>query len=118
MLKQGFQAVEYYPIGLLDLLYLVSEQVAAGYELLSHPLTGSIRPDITPYKSILLSEKPGKYSKESAQLIEHAIEYAQELYRQRAKPLSACWPEEAKQDFQCVDLSIILQALEVAQCSL
>ena len=50
--------------------------------------------------------------------MEHAIEYTEELYRQRKVPLSELWPESTKQDFQLVDYSIIRQALEVAQYTL
>jgi len=118
MSEQKFPLVEYHSMNVLELLRLTADRISDGYRLLSHPLTGSIRPDITPYKSILISEDAGVSSAEEGRLMEHAIEYTEELYRQRKVPLSELWPESTKQDFQLVDYSIIRQALEVAQYTL
>ncbi|MCI9217773.1 GrdX family protein [Lachnospiraceae bacterium 42-17] len=114
--ERGFSRLEYYDLDVLSLLKFVGEEVKAGYRLLTHPLTGSIRPDITPYKTILLSAGAGaERDFDSQSIIENAIRYAEDLYRLRRVPIYKRWDSMTKKDFQIVDLSIIERALEVAQ---
>ncbi len=117
LLNRGFSELEYHDIDVLGLFQIVMREVASGYQLLSHPLTGSIRPDITPYKTVLLSDKPGQIDPISVQLIGKAISYAENLYQLRDVPIYQLWSAKERKDFQLVDLSIIEQALEVAQLS-
>lgn len=114
--ERGFWELEYYDTDVLGLFHLVKSEVEAGYKLLTHPLSGSIRPDITPYKTVLLSAGAEKERDgESEVLIEKAIRYAGDLYGLRDVPVYKRWNDAAKKDFQLVDLSIIERALEVAQ---
>lgn len=116
--ERGFTKLEYYDTDVLGLFRLVKGEVEAGYRLLTHPLSGSIRPDITPYKTILLSAcAEAKKDGESQGIIENAIRYAGDLYGLREVPVYKKWNDTAKKDFQLVDLSIIERALEVAQMS-
>lgn len=114
--EKGFTAPEYYDTDVLGLFRIVLSEIEGGYRLLSHPLSGSIRPDITPYKTILLSPQAGEgEDRESQVLIENAIRYAEDLYGLREVPIYKKWSSTAKMDFQLVDLSIVERALEVAQ---
>lgn len=115
LLNKSFTALEFYDTDVLGLFRIIISEVAAGYRLLSHPLTGSIRPDITPYKTVLLSASPGAVDPVSLQLIHRATNYTESLYRLREMPLYTRWDARAREDFQVVDLSIVEQALEVAQ---
>lgn len=115
LLDKGFTALEFHDTDVLGLFRMIIPEVAAGYRLLSHPLTGSIRPDITPYKTVLLSASPGAVDPVSLQLIDRATGYAERLYRLRETPLYTRWDARTREDFQLVDLSIVEQALEVAQ---
>lgn len=115
ILNSGIPQVEYHETDVLSLFRLIQPEIDKGYALLSHPLTGSIRPDITPYKTVLLSAQKAKADQQSLQLIDRAIRYAEELYSLREKPLYLMWDDQAKKDFQYVDLSIIRQAMEVEQ---
>ncbi|MGL6131078.1 MAG: GrdX family protein, partial [Fusobacteriaceae bacterium] len=42
-------------IGYIDILYKVRNLIHLGHTLLTHPLSGSIKPSETPYKSVVLS---------------------------------------------------------------
>lgn len=75
----------------------------------------SIRPDITPYKTVLLSGTAGTIDMESVTLIGKAIRYAEDLYRLRDIPVYKKWGKAAREDFQLIDLSIIERALEVEE---
>ena len=115
ILNSGIPQVEFHETDVLSLFRLIQPEIDKGYALLSHPLTGSIRPDITPYKTVLLSAQKAKADQQSLQLIDRAIRYAEDLYSLREKPLYLMWDDQAKKDFQYVDLSIIRQAMEVEQ---
>ena len=108
LIDRGFTDLEYYETDVLELFRVVFQKVNCGYRLLTHPLTGSIRPDITPYKTVLLSGTAGT-------LIGKAIRYAEDLYRLRDIPVYKKWGKAAREDFQLIDLSIIERALEVEE---
>lgn len=115
LMDRGFTDLEFYETDVLELFREVLKKVTSGYRLLSHPLTGSIRPDITPYKTVLLSGTAGSVDMESVTLIEKAIRYAEDLYRMREVPVYRKWGKAALEDFQCIDLSIVERALEVEE---
>lgn len=115
VVERNFSNMEFVEADVLELLVIVSREVSRGYRLLSHPLTGSIRPDITPYKTVLLCGKAGPVDTESVTMIERAIRYAEDLYRMRDVPVYKKWGPAALEDFQCVDLSIIERALEIEE---
>lgn len=112
--EKSFPGLEYHETDILSLFRLISSEVATGSRLLSHPLTGSIRPDITPYKTVLISCEKGEPDCTSVLLMEKAIRYTEDLYKLREVPLYERWGDAAKADFQMIDYSIIKQALEVS----
>ena len=112
--EKDFPFLEFHDTDVLSLFKLVRNEIERGSKLLSHPLTGSIRPDITPYKTILLSQQTEKPDYMSVLLIEKAIRYTEDLYKLRDVPLFMRWGENAKADFQLIDYSIIRQALDVS----
>lgn len=58
----------------IEVLEHVRDLVHAGHKLLTHPLTGSIKPYETPYKSIAVSEEKGQLDFDSLNIIEGSIE--------------------------------------------
>lgn len=115
LLQQEIGGVEFHPVSIPQLFSLVDAELSRGYHLLSHPLTGSIRPDITPYKSILLSASPGGPDPEGREILRRAMRYTDALFQMRDRPLSASWDETARRDFGYVDCSLIQVALERAR---
>ena len=112
--EKNYAENEYYDVDVLKLFQMVAGETAKGYRLLSHPLTSSVRPDITPYKTVFLSKSRGSVDAESQILIEQAIAYAEKLYEIREIPIYQRWDDKAKNDFQLIDLSITERALEIA----
>lgn len=49
--------VQYEEISYEDVLRKVRDYIHGGHELLTHPLSGSVKPNETPYKSVMLSRK-------------------------------------------------------------
>lgn len=115
VMEQGFSNMEFFETDVLGLLKIVLREVSRGYGLLSHPLTGSIRPDITPYKTVLLCKNAAPVDQESMWLARRAVCYAEDLYKLRDEPIYRKWGRKALEDFQCIDLSIIERALEVGE---
>ena len=65
--------VIYQKLSYEGLLKLVRDRIYEGHRLLTHPLSGSVKPNETPYKSVLLSGQKEKIDEESVRLIESAI---------------------------------------------
>ena len=80
------------------------------YQLLSHPLSGSIKPNETFYKSIMLDNGTFQYSDlASLELIENAIAVYNKFLADKIRPN---WSEEILADFASVDYFLIQSALE------
>lgn len=98
----------YHPVTYLQVLLLARDFVHQGHRLLTHPLSGSVKPNETPYKSIALSDAPEKaLCTDSLMLIEHSIAVCQHLAA-NPRPVT----DGMLKDFQLVDYTLILSALE------
>lgn len=92
------------------LLKEVRSYIHGGRKLLTHPLSGSVKPNETPYKSVLVSEKQGQPDAMSLELIEHAIE-ACAKFTIRADKRDA----KVLADFQLIDWTLIQSAIMSAE---
>ncbi|MGL5656725.1 MAG: GrdX family protein [Fusobacteriaceae bacterium] len=95
---------------LLEILLQARDYVHLGHELLTHPLTGSIKPSETMYKSIILSHK----AKETVDLA--SLEKIENCIAITKKMLSdskiIVYPDDIKDDFQLIDFSLLKTGLE------
>ena len=84
--------------------------VSQGHELLTHPLSGSVKPGETPYKSMLLaSDAHTQADTRSMQLASQAI-----LACDKFSDKSGTYTYETLHDLQTVDAALIAGALESA----
>ncbi|WP_042275443.1 GrdX family protein [[Clostridium] dakarense] len=82
-----------------------------GYELLSHPLYGSVKPNETPYRSIIM--KKGKnLDTNSLMLIEEAILTSSKFQNNKNTPN---WTERVIDDFKVIDFDILNNTLQRIQ---
>lgn len=82
------------------------------YRLLSHPLSGSIKPNETYYKSIMLDDSNFDYSDlSSLELIEQAIAVYEKFMANKRRPN---WSTEILNDFARVDYFLIQSAIQSA----
>lgn len=95
--------------GLLDVLYSVRDKIHAGHELLSHPLSGSVKPNETVYKSALISYDAHSLNMDSLMIIEASIETANKFLN--IKPPGE-WTQRVLEDFQVIDKTLIDSAIE------
>ena len=98
--------VELYEISYRDILIKVRDYIHEGYKLLSHPLSGSVKPNETPFKSILVSKEKGSLDFESLRIIEKSIEACDKFGPNRFH-----LTESIIEDFMIIDLSLISGAL-------
>ena len=91
-----------------EILIKVRDLVYAGHVLLTHPLAGSVKPNETPYKSVILSREPGALSPESADLAANAVT-AYDKFAPRDRVLT----EKLRQDFQLIDYTLLCGALDI-----
>ncbi|MEF9942276.1 MAG: GrdX family protein [Lachnospiraceae bacterium] len=91
-----------------EVLTKVRDKIHEGYVLLTHPLAGSLKPNQTPYKSILLElSEDKKLDGRSLELIEAAIETYYKFKELRELPN---YSEKVKEDFKTIDLSLVENA--------
>jgi hypothetical protein len=94
---------------LMDVFTTTRNYIHQGYALLTHPLSGSVKPNETPYKTIAIShEKLNELDFNSLMLIENSIETAAKLLVNRQKKQ---WLESVLNDFRVIDLDLIKNAL-------
>jgi hypothetical protein len=91
-----------------DVLIYTRDKIHMGHKLLSHPLSGSVKPNETPYKSILISNKKGKMDIDSLVLIENSISTYEKFQNISKVPN---WNNQVLEDFMVVDLSLIESTL-------
>ena len=96
--------VEYLDATLVDVLLRVRDMVHLGHDLLTHPLSGSVKPNETFYKSVLVSDKRGSVDEQSVHIIGQCILKAQGFPARE-------FPESFLYDMQVVDLSLITSAI-------
>lgn len=92
----------------LDILYQVRDYVHRGYKILTHPMAGSLKPNQTPFKSVLLEKNRDTDNYQSIMLIESSIEAAQKFMQFKATPV---WSPRIREDFKTVDLSLMDSAV-------
>lgn len=109
LVKERYPASEFHGVGTGELFLIARRLMAAGHALLTHPLYGNIRPDVGPYKSVLLEQAINPVDLHGLQLITSAISYTEQLVKSHAPPR---WDAASLRDFQEVDCSILGHVLE------
>ena len=98
--------VDYADITYREILCKVRDMLYEGHKLLTHPLSGSVKPNETPYKSILVAKKTGKMDVQDASIIENSIITADKFSVKFPE-----MPQSVREDFQLIDSTLIRSAL-------
>ena len=99
--------VEFYDKKYEEILQIVKNKIAEGHKILTHPLSGSVKPKETPYKSIMISKDRSNLDLESLEIIENAIETCRKFKERNDK-----WIEKVLEDFKLVDFTLIDSAIK------
>ncbi|MDF2592425.1 MAG: glycine reductase [Clostridia bacterium] len=78
------------------------------YELITHPLVGSVKPNETPYRSIILKQGINT-DLQSVTIIENSIQTYEKFERMKSTPI---WSQRILEDFQFVDLKLFESSLD------
>lgn len=92
----------------VSILEMVRNRIHEGYQLLTHPLSGSIKPNETPYKSILLSNNKSDLDTTGLMIVEESILTARKFLNDKKTPN---WTESILDDFRVIDYSLISNVL-------
>ena len=92
--------------GVGDVFTAVRNAVHRGAVLISHPLSGSIKPNESPYKSVMASTAIGPLHTDSLSLIEGAAAVLKKM-----PPKHRSYPETVLEDFAVIDLDLMNSAL-------
>ncbi|MBQ8801618.1 MAG: GrdX family protein, partial [Clostridium sp.] len=99
-------AVEYHDISYREILVKVRDMVYAGHRLYTHPLAGSVKPNETPYKSVVVSKLPKKMEQDEAMIISSSIETFDKF-----TPIRRELPERVLRDFRLIDYTLLCGAV-------
>ncbi len=97
-----------------EILLYVRDKIHEGHKLLSHPLSGSVKPNETPFKSILISKTMQVLDYDSLVIIEDSLATVRKFNNSKITPK---WTESILDDFRVIDLSLIEGAIEGNQYS-
>ncbi|MCL2416112.1 MAG: GrdX family protein [Defluviitaleaceae bacterium] len=84
------------------ILIITRDMIHKGAKLCTHPLSSSLKPNETPYKSIIVSGDIGKIDMQSIIIIEESIATSQKF-----PELNRSLPQNILNDFMEVDSSLI-----------
>ena len=100
--------IDYHEVSFREILVKVRDLVYMGHELYTHPIAGSVKPNETPYKSIVIDKNPGTFSMEAATMMANAL-----ITFDKFKPLNVVYSDYHHQDFQLIDYTLLCGALDV-----
>lgn len=102
------EEIDFVDGGYKEVLLKVRDYVHTNHILLIHPLSGSIKPNETPYKSIAVDISE-KLNFEALELIENALAVYEKFQGNEKTPM---WTERVKEDFMVIDFDLIKNALK------
>jgi hypothetical protein len=92
-----------------DVLVAARDKIHEGHELLTHPLASSLKPNETPYKSVIISDNKGSLNLDSVYIIENAIMSYDSFNLNKIKNIT----EKMREDFKLIDLTVLESALNI-----
>lgn len=99
--------IEYLDVSYIDILRKVRDHVHENWEIVTHPLYGSVKPNETIYRTIVLKEN-NSLDITSVNLISDAILTFKKFRNNREVPQ---WTDRVKDDFSVIDHDLIINAI-------
>lgn len=98
--------------GVAEVFKKARDEIHRGYRLINHPLMGSIKPDRTPCRSLLL-KSGGKIDRLSLEVIENAImSYVKFAAQSSDREVSdRAINERVRHDYELIDLELLENVL-------
>ena len=89
-----------------EILVEARDLVYAGHVLYTHPLAGSVKPNETPYKSLIVTREAHGFDAQHGEMIASAIAVFDKF-----KPLGRTFPPSVLEDFQLIDYTLLAGAI-------
>ena len=99
--------IEYLDMSYIDILRKIRDYVHENWEIVTHPLYGSVKPNETIYRTIVIKEK-NSLDITSVNLISDAILTFKKFRNNREVPQ---WTDRVKDDFSVIDYDLIINAI-------
>lgn len=103
-LKEG-HVVDFIEGSTMDVFVKVRDYIHKGHKLLTHPLMSSIKPNETPYRTVIITKNKNTIiDEESLKYIEEGIHATEKFTKDFGIPK---WTEKVLEDFQLIDYDLI-----------
>ena len=99
--------IEYLDVSYIDILRKVRDYIHENWEIVTHPLYGSVKPNETIYRTIVIKEN-NSLDITSVNLISDAILTFKKFRNNREVPQ---WTDRVKDDFSVIDHDLIINAI-------
>jgi len=99
--------IEYSDVSYIDILRKVRDYVHENWEIVTHPLYGSVKPNETIYRTIVIKEN-NSLDITSVNLISDAVLTFKKFRNNREVPQ---WTDRVKDDFSVIDHDLIINAI-------
>ena len=113
ILTNNPQVAEKYPAlsvplscGVEGIFLAARDEIHLGAVAINHPLSGSVKPNESPYKSLVLSLRRGPLDEYSLTVIESALEVLRKMPVRNID-----FPARVLEDFQVIDLDLLDSAI-------
>ena len=101
--------IEFFDITIKEIMQKVRDLCGEGHELLTHPLSGSVKPGETPYKSVLVASKKGRTDSSGYLMAQRAMDACDKF-----SSMHKDWSPGVLDDFKLVDYTLISSGIESA----
>jgi len=98
---------EFFDVSVDRIFILCRNAVHKGAVLISHPLSGSVKPNVSPYKSVVISGEKPRTDFKSVQLIEDALIMLKKL----GAGNSLSYGNSVLEDYKVIDLDLLDSAI-------
>ena len=104
---KGLYTIDFRPeLSYREILTLVRDKVYLGHTLYTHPLAGSVKPNETPYKSVIVSMVPHGFDQQFAEIMSNAIGVCDKFV-----PCTRQYTQQVLEDFQLIDYTLLCGAI-------
>lgn len=101
-------SVEFYDCSIKEIMVKVRDKIHEGFKMLTHPLSSSIKPNESLYKSIMITDDKSTLDYNSLLIIENSIITCDKFNKIK---YNIVYTDKIKDDFKLIDLTVLESAL-------
>ena len=102
--------IELYDCSIKDIMLKVRDRIHEGFKMLTHPLSSSIKPNESLYKSIMISDEKSILDYDSLLIIENGIMTCDKFNKIK---YNIVYTDKIIEDFKLIDLTVLESALDI-----